>query len=257
MFSDTGRDAGRGGWLFAGCNRDPYTIFQGESNRLSALAHQAQHAHLRSRKHATKHTEPNTSTVTAASIPLPTSSTPATPSTTSTTTKQKKNPKPNYPFNSRPLRQGQPENRSRWIDWHPGLDACTVFPLSPATSKPSLNMQDHVELEDPEDDVGTSYPTVGNSYPQAVPEEILASPPISAVSAKINGTVPEETSAASPMSPVSMHINRTPAFPPASPPASPSVSPPVSPPVSSSVSSSPPAPVSPSAQPTDPSPGKN
>lgn len=218
MFSDTGRDAGRGGWLFAGCNRDPYTIFHGESNRLSALACQAQLAH---------------------STPS-TSSTPITPSTlpTATTTKQKKNPKPNYPFFSRPLRQGQPENRASWIDWHPGLDAFTVFPLSPVKSKPSLNMQDYVEHEDPEDDVGTSYPTVGNSCPTAVPEEILASPPISAVSAKINGTVPEETSASSPISPVSMNINGTP----------------VSPPVSSSVSS-PPAPVSPSAQPTNPSPG--
>jgi hypothetical protein len=201
MFSrpDHARDeGGRGGWLLAG-NRDPHAIYQHEFNRLAALATKAQHAHIKKKKlNKTKLIAGTSSSSSSSSPPPPpsSSSSSSSPSSTSPFSSEKgsctssstdapKNPYSNlsnknkknelkkkyFPFNSRPL-SDLPEDRAHWLGWHSGLDAFTVFPLSPAKTRASLNMQDYMEHEDPED---------AGDYRSIEGVDVLLSPPIPTV----------------------------------------------------------------------------
>ena len=159
-------NSGRGGFLL--CQRDPTTVFQGEFNRLAKSALDAQNAHIekvkipsakakaerRAARIATYKQEQATS-VSSSSPSLSISSKSSKSKSKSkhrVTNYPKAIPSPtkHRPFSTRPVSK-QPENRAKWLDWHSGLDATTVFPLSPVQIKPSLKMNDYVEHEDPED----------------------------------------------------------------------------------------------------------
>ena len=189
--------SGRGGFLL--CNRDPTTVFQGEFNRLAAAARIAQNAHTREKlnispekllRFTSSSGSPPSSTSTTSSPRSPQSHTKTTAALItpiSSSSSSPPNKVTNYPkaaprdpakskliFGIRPL-SSQAEERASWLHWNRNLDACTVFPLSQVTPKPSLNMKDYVEHEDPED--AGDRPSL--SIRATITSDVRASPPIS------------------------------------------------------------------------------
>ena len=186
--------SGRGGFLL--CNRDPTTVFQGEFNRLAAAARIAQNAHTREKlnispekllRFTSSSGSPSSSTSTSSSPQSHTKTTAALITPVLLSSSSPPNKVTNYPkaaprdpakskliFGIRPL-SSQPEERASWLQWNRNLDACTVFPLSQVTPKPSLNMKDYVEHEDPED--AGDRPSL--AMRATVTSDVRASPPIS------------------------------------------------------------------------------